>query len=198
MNRYRRILKNFAGPAAGCLPDGIDPSDADIWFQDETRVGQQGGLTRRRAEKGTRPGAVRQRQFIYAYIDGAVCPDRGTAAGLVLPCVNTAAMKLHIQEISRHVPEGGHALVVADGAARHSEKLNCRNVTLLKLPPYSPGLNPAERIRQYLEQNRLSNRAYKNYEEISAACCDARNRSAEAPERITRMCSRKWAVVNRS
>ena len=34
---------------------------------------------------------------------GAVCPARGTAAGLVLPVVNTAAMNAHLAEIARSV-----------------------------------------------------------------------------------------------
>ena len=34
---------------------------------------------------------------------GAVCPARGTAAGLVLPFDNTAAMNAHLAEIARNV-----------------------------------------------------------------------------------------------
>jgi hypothetical protein len=42
-----------------------------FWFQDETRIGQQGSITRIWAEKGTKPRAVRQQQFEYGYIFGA-------------------------------------------------------------------------------------------------------------------------------
>jgi hypothetical protein len=45
-----------------------DLNKVDVWFQDETRVGQQGSITRIWAEKGTRPRAVRQQQFEYGYI----------------------------------------------------------------------------------------------------------------------------------
>ena len=34
---------------------------------------------------------------------GAACPARGTAAGLVLPCANTAAMNARLAEITRTV-----------------------------------------------------------------------------------------------
>ena len=61
-------------------------------------------------------------------------------------------MKLHVEAISEQVPAGRHALVISDGAARHSEKVNCHNVTPLKLPPYSPELNPVEQIWQWLKQ----------------------------------------------
>ncbi|OYZ38049.1 MAG: hypothetical protein B7Y25_02400 [Alphaproteobacteria bacterium 16-39-46] len=39
-----------------------------IWFQDETRIGQQGSLSRIWALKGTRPRVVKQQQFMYQYI----------------------------------------------------------------------------------------------------------------------------------
>lgn len=151
-----------------------------------------------RAEKGTRPRVVRQQQFTYTYIYGAVCPEQGSAVGLIVPCVNTAAMKLHVEAISEQVPAGRHALVISDGAARHSEKVNCHNVTLLKLPPYSPELNPVEQIWQWLKQKMLSNRTYKNYKAIEDACCEAWNRFVEDAERITGMCSRKWATIKES
>ena len=161
-------------------------------------MGQQGGITRVWEEKGTRPRAIRQQQFMYTYIYGAVCPEQGTSVGLIIPCVNADAMKLHVEAISEQVPAGRHALVVSDGAAWHSKKLNCHNVTLMKLPPYSPELNPVEQIWQWLKQKYLSNRTYKNYEAIEDACCEAWNRFVEDGQRITRMCSRKWATFNRS
>ena len=85
-------------------------------------------------------------------------------------------MKLHLEAISSQVPEGRHAFVVVDGASWHQEDLNLSNVTLLKLPPYSPQLNPVERIWEWLKQKWLSNRSYKNYKEIVDACCEAWNK----------------------
>ncbi len=96
----------------------------DIWFQDEARIGQQGSTTRLWAKKGTRPRAVKQRQFISTYIYGAVCPSLKLAVGLILPKANSECMILHIDEISKAVPKGRHALVIVDGAAWHGSKHN--------------------------------------------------------------------------
>ncbi|WP_375359265.1 hypothetical protein [Candidatus Tisiphia endosymbiont of Neophilaenus lineatus] len=46
------------------LAKNIDRCKVAIWSQDETRVGQQGSLTRIWAKRGTRPRKVRQQQFI--------------------------------------------------------------------------------------------------------------------------------------
>lgn len=106
-------------------------------------------------------------------------------------------MKLHLEAISSQVPEGRHAFVVVDGASWHQEDLNLSNVTLLKLPPYSPQLNPVERIWEWLKQKWLSNRSYKNYKEIVDACCEAWNKFLTEPSIIPKMCSRQWASIEK-
>ena len=60
-------------------------NEVEIWFQDETRVGQQGSITRTWYHKGERPRLVRQQQFLNAYIFGAVCPEKDKVAGLIFP-----------------------------------------------------------------------------------------------------------------
>ena len=49
-------------------------------------------------------------------------------------------MLLHMQEISKAVPKGRHAVVVMDGALWHQPSLNQDNVTMLKL--LIPAVNP--------------------------------------------------------
>ena len=78
----------------------------EIWFQDEARVGQQGTTTRVWARRGTRPRAVRDTRYEWAYLFGAACPERGVGAGLVLPRANTEAMNLHLAEIAATVAPG--------------------------------------------------------------------------------------------
>ena len=118
------------------------------------------------ARKGTRPRALKQQQFTYAYLYGAVCPSTGQAIGLVLPNANTACMNLHIDEISRSIAEDRHALILMDGAGWHQASLNRDNVTIMKIPPYSPELNPCEQVWQYIKDKWLKNRCYANYDDI--------------------------------
>ena len=49
------------------------------------------------------------------------------------------------------------------------------SITPVILPPYSPELNPAENVWEYLRKNKLANRLYETYEDIVEACCDAWN-----------------------
>src|SRR5271166_4554986 len=57
----------------------------EVWFQDEMRVGQKNKLTYRWARKGSRPRAAHDQRTQSTYLFGAVCPEHGTGAALVLP-----------------------------------------------------------------------------------------------------------------
>jgi hypothetical protein len=98
---------------------------------------------------------------------GAVCPERGTGAAVVLPACNSEAMQLHLDEIATQVAPGAHAILILDQAGWHgSRELRVpANISLLPLPPRSPELNSQENIRQFMRQNWLSNRVFKSFDE---------------------------------
>jgi len=169
----------------------------EIWFQDELRAGQQGSLSRSWAIKGTRPRRIRQRQFKSSYIFGAVCPRKDKGVALILPDANAEAMQLHIEEISKNVTKGYHAILVMDRAGWHlSRELYLpKNITILSLPSYSPELNPMEQVFQQLRKLKLSNASYENYEEIDLACVEAWNAFIGVKGNVKRLCLRSWANV---
>jgi transposase len=68
--------KNFADLVKAAIPERAREKPIELWWQDEARVGQQGTLTRVRAERGSRPPAPRDQRREWAYIFGAVCPCR--------------------------------------------------------------------------------------------------------------------------
>ena len=70
----------------------------DIWFQDETRIGQQGSQTRIWAKTGTRPRVVKQQQFLYMYIFGAVCPAQQTCGAIIAPYVSHNVLEEHLKD----------------------------------------------------------------------------------------------------
>ncbi len=90
--------------------------------------------------------AVRQQQFEYAYIFGAVRSETAETEALIAPCLNKEVMKERLSLISERTEEGRYAVVIVDGAAWHQESVadEFANLTLIKLPPYSPALNPIE------------------------------------------------------
>jgi hypothetical protein len=83
-------------------------------------VGQKNGQTRIWARKGTRPRLPADQRYKSAYLFGAICPARGTGAALALPFADTQAMQLHLDEISREVAAGAHAVLLMDRAGWHT------------------------------------------------------------------------------
>jgi len=162
-------------------------------------VGQQGTLTRIWAERGTRPRAPRDTRYKWTYIFGAVCPERGATAALVMPHVDTEAMNAHLIEISRTVAEGAHAILVLDGAGWHGSKAlrTPENITLLTLPPYAPELNPIENVRAYLRANRLAISVFETEAEIVNRCCDAWNFFANDIDTVRSITNRNYAKAVR-
>lgn len=180
------------------LPATANGKPIEVWFQDEARIGQKGSLTRIWARIGSRPRAPRDTRYEWAYLFGAVCPERAVGAALVMPYADSEAMNLHLQEIGRAVAPGAHAILVLDGAGWHtSHTLDPPdNVTLLCLPPYSPELNPVENVWEYLRKNNLALRVHDTYDAIVDACCKAWTDLLATPQRIASITSRRWAELS--
>lgn len=165
----------------------------EIWFQDEMRVGQKNALVRQWAARGSRPRQVRDLRTASAYLFGAICPERGEGAALVLPRADTEGMAL--QPRRDRPRRGGHAILLADQAGWHTTNrlATPANISLVPLPAKSPELNPVENVWQYLRQTWLSNRVFPDYEAILDACCRAWNNLMDRPWKIMSIGLREWA-----
>ena len=109
-------------------------------------------------------------------------------------------LQLHLNEISRHVADGAHAVLLMDRAGWHTTSaLDVpENITPIFLPSRAPELNPVENIWQYLRANWLSNRVFETYEAIIDAACEAWNKLIALPDTISSIGTRAWAHVGRS
>jgi hypothetical protein len=129
------------------LPDG---TRLELWWQDEARVGQKNKIARRWARRGTRPRAPHDQRTSSVYIFGAICPQEGKGAALVLPRCDTQAMSLHLAEVAQAVAPGAHGVMLMDRAGWHRAKdlVVPDNLTLVLLPARAPELNPVENVWQ--------------------------------------------------
>ncbi len=164
----------------------------EIWLQDKCRIGQQGTLTRCWAPTGSRPTAVKQTEYEWIYLFGAVNPLTGASSALLAPTVNTDYINHHLRFISEQAGSNVHVILVLDQAGWHVAKALKvpENISLLYLPAYSPELNPIERLWAYLKSHYLSNRAYADYDNLLNACRNAWNKIAS--EQFCTVCHTKW------
>lgn len=161
------------------------------YFQDEARYGQKGTITRCWAKRGSRPTAVRQNQYDYLYVYGAVCPATGDSKALIAPAVDTEIMSTFLRLFGESLPTDVHAVMILDQAGWHtSKKLGVPpNVTLLYLPPRSPQLNPTENLWHWITANYWSNRTHGRYEEMVPEMVGIWNKTASDTARIKTVCA---------
>lgn len=149
------------------------------------RFGQKGRVCHRWFIRGQRPPGLCDQRYTWAHLFAAVRPATGDSFALVLPRVSTAAMQAFLDDFSTTLAPDEHAAMVVDGAGWHiAHDLRIpNNVSLVLLPPYSPELNPVERVWLYLRERHLSHRLLAGYDAIVDALCNAWN--ALTPDRLT-------------
>lgn len=167
----------------------------EAWFQDESRFGQQGTITRVWALRGSRPRALRQTKYEWLYVIGAVCPHTGQSTGLLSPYIDTDITNIYLQQFSNELAVDVHAVLVWDRAGFHeSKELKVpENVTIIPLPAYSPELNPVENLWHYFRSHYWSNGAYVDYDDLRQAAIKAWQKGAMNPEIVKSVCSAKYA-----
>lgn len=96
-------------------------------------------------------------QYVYAY--AAVSVADGVLDSLILPYVNGSCMQLFIDEVAARYPED-RVVMVMDGAGWHQGLTPPSNLRLVKLPPYSPELNPVEQLWAEIREKYFHNRVF--------------------------------------
>ncbi|MGF1729834.1 IS630 family transposase [Photobacterium kasasachensis] len=195
--KSKRILKKFKIGTILKIPGHIGLECVDVWFQDEARFCPQNTTSRLWAKTVTRPRVIKQQQFEYAYLFGSVCSSHGIGKTIVVPWTNKDAMRQHLQQISNATEKERHAVVIMDGVGWHTEDTVHRfpNVSIIKLPPYSPELNSIEQVWSWMRQHHLANQAFENYDEIVDKVCSAWNSFLSNTQRVTKMCTRSWSCL---
>lgn len=162
-----------------------------IYFEDESRFGQQGCLTQVWASKGSRPTAIRQTEFQYLWVLGAICPETGHAEGLISPCLNTEVINAFLKQLSLEIPRDEHMVLIWDQAGFHtSKKLQLPwNITIIELPPYSPELNPAENLWHYFKSHAWANQYYKDYKALEKTAIESWKNIAMNSELMKTVCA---------
>lgn len=111
---------------------------------------------------------------------------------MIAPTVNTDYMNHHLRFISQEAGVDAHVVLVLDQAGWHVAKnlVVPDNMTLLHLPPYSPELNPVERLWAYIRSHYLSNKAYDDYQQLFDVTSAAWNKISSS--QFKTICNATW------
>jgi transposase len=141
----------------------------EVWTTDQHRLGLKPIMRRVWGRRGQRPRAIVQHRYQWCYLYAFVQPPSGRTIWLLLPTVSIVAFNLALAEFAQAVGAGAgkQILLVLDGAGWHvSPQVQVPvGVHLHVLPPYSPELQPAERLWP-LTNEPLANRHFRDLDEL--------------------------------
>ncbi len=146
----------------------------EVWAFDEHRIGLKSLRRRVWARRGHRPIAVVREQYQWLYLNGFVHPQTGATVWWLLPIVRTDVFSQVLAAFAREVGAGPakRILLVLDNAGWHvsADVQIPDGIELVFLPPYSPELQPAERLWS-LTNEPLLNHPCSSLDELEEVQC---------------------------
>ena len=138
-----------------------------VMFFDEGRFGLQPTTGRCWAQRGTPYRIQVQPGYKFFYVYAGVSPITGDSFILFLPWVNTDIMNVYLLELS-YAYRDKWVMILMDQAGWHkSQTLTVpKNIHIDYLPPYSPELNPVEKLWLWLRRHGCRNHLYQSETEL--------------------------------
>lgn len=111
-----------------------------------------------------------------------------------MPECNASTFQIYLNEFSKHNPDQ-FKIIVLDNGAFHKAKLLIipENIALIFLPPYSPELNPAEKMWAILKR-KFTGKLYQTLNEVSDFISQAVKKFTE--KGIKKTCAFDYVFLN--
>jgi transposase len=107
---------------------------------------------------------------------GAFSPITGDSFLLEMPYCNTETFQTFLDEFSKQNPKELKVIVLDNGAFHKGKALIIpENIVLLFLPPYSPELNPAEKMWQTIKRD-FTNKLFNSLDDLSDFLTESTNK----------------------
>jgi transposase len=161
LNQLTSLKKN--------LPAQI-PQNHEVWYFDESRFGTHSKVGHAWYKTGTRARIKINIGYKNFYLYSAINPKSGDQFTLLLPSVNVLCMNIFLSAFIKQNPDK-QILMIMDGAAWHQSKRLTKHQSLKTLiqPPYSPELNPVERLWQHIKDKTIKNKCFTSLETLEHA-----------------------------
>jgi hypothetical protein len=133
---------------------------------------------------GERASGRQRIGYRYLYLYVAVKPFTGEMFAMFLPRLDKVCFNLFVRERSRKLSE--KTLLIVDGAGAHRLESANERIELSQLPPYSPELNPVERLFQELRRE-LKFCVFETLDEAEEYVSQALKKFLDNNERVKRL-----------
>lgn len=151
------------------LKEAHPDKPVEVWAFDEHRLGLKPVVRRVWAARGQRPLALGRQRYQWLYLYAYVQPQRGEVEWLIGNTVNVELMNESLRLFAKSVGAGVRRIIllVMDGAGwHHPAALRIPDgIHVEYLPPYTPELQPAERLWP-LTDEAIANRSFNGLDEL--------------------------------
>lgn len=173
------------------LSEELKREDTELWFSDEAGVEGDPRTGRAWFKKGSKPTVPYDGSHLRQSIIGAVQPQSGALQALAVPYTDTAVFQLFVNQLAKHTKSNKkRTVLVLDNASwHHAVCFNWHHIIPLYLPPYSPDLNPIERLWLVLKNRFFTNWYTRCPEKLMARVCEALKSLMDSPVEISSICS---------
>lgn len=140
-----------------------------------------------------RPSGEQLIGYQYGYLSVALNPATGELFALLLPDMRVESFQAFLDEFVKFVGEKNFVRLITDGAAAHrSTRLEVdEQLTIEHLPPYSPELNPVERLFKELRKE-LKNLVFESLEAVEKAVIKAIEPFMKDGSRVKKLTFYSW------
>lgn len=130
------------------LKEWLKDENIDLWYLDETGIEGDPRPRRRWAQKGTKPRVTKNGDHVRVNVTGMVCPRTGEFYALEFTHSDSEVFQVFLDEANKDLRlKRPRNLLICDNASWHKRKsTNWGAFEPVFLPPYSPDLNPIERL----------------------------------------------------
>jgi DDE superfamily endonuclease len=176
------------GLAAALSAVGLTQSGR-IGFADELRLGLRGTTRRVWGRRGVKVRQRLQLQYDWWYLFAAVDARAGTVWWTWVDSMRAADLVPLMEALRVNTPLDA---LVWDGAPSHrDDAVRAVGVPLVGLPPYSPELNPAERLFEEVRRH-VEGHVYPTLADKVAAVNAFLDALDADPARVRRLCGWHW------
>ncbi len=125
-----------------------EDSDVELWFGDECGVEGDPRPRRRWAPKGSKARGTKNGDHVRMNITGIICPRTGEAYALEFTHSDTEVFQCFLDQANQDLAlKRKRQILIVDNASWHKRStLRWGRFEPMFLPPYSPDLNPIERL----------------------------------------------------
>jgi len=166
-----------------------------VWMQDEMRFGLHSVVRRAWGLRGVRIIKAVEQRYDWGYVYGSLEVNGQGAEFSYLPTVSKEATRVHLEQISNTDQESVHVFIW-DGAGFHHLDGDVElpeNVRLIRLPPYSPELNPIEKLWDIVKDG-TCNRLYDNLDALEEKLTERLRPYWEDAKRVKSLIGDGWIL----